>query len=166
MKLEIFDLTFDRDSYYIERNSIVEKITFNNRTLYSKFEKVEEEPTPLLIKQHLNRELILALPCGNNGQIDYLVIEYEREKSDHFFYLIKQLLKSLDITSFYTYESSKENHIQIFIPRENLSLEDAYRQVEKIEQILEIKSSKRCKILPNKNLPINYNKITLPIKKM
>ncbi len=166
MKLEIFDLTFDRNFYYIERNSIVEKITFDNRTLYSKFEKIEEAPTPLLVKQHLNRELILALPCYNNKKIDYLIIEYEKEQSDHFFYLIKHLLKSLDITTFYTYESSKENHVQIFIPRDNLNLEDAYTQVEKIEQILEVKSSKRCKILPNKNLPINYNKITLPLKKM
>ncbi|NEW60022.1 DUF1882 domain-containing protein [Sulfurovum sp. bin170] len=41
-----------------------------------------------------------------------------------------------------------------------------YSKFEKIKQILKLKSSKRCKILPNKNLPIKYNKITLPSKKM
>ena len=40
------------------------------------------------------------------------------------------------------------------------------KKVENIQQLLEIKSFKRCKIFPNKNLPKNYNKITLPIKKM
>jgi len=166
LKIRIFELIFKRDHYYVERRKIVEKIQINNRTLYSKFEKIEESPTPLLIQQHLNREVTIALPCAANGTIDYLVIEYEKEPTQHFFYLIKQLLKSMGITRFYTYESSKENHIQIFIPYPNLPLEEAYREVEKIEQILEIKSSKRCKILPNKNLPIKHNKITLPIKKM
>jgi len=167
LKIEIFNLTFDRDFYYIERDSIVEKITFDNRTLYSKFEKIEEEPTPLLVQQHLQKELKMALPfAAPDGSIDYLVIEYEKEKSDGFFYLIKHLLKSLEISTFYTYESSRENHVQIFIPQEKLPLQDAYRQVEKIEHILEVKSSKRCKIFPNKNLPIKHNKITLPLKKM
>ena len=166
MKINIFELTFERDHYYLERSSIVEKIQVNNRTLYSKFEKIEEPPTPLLIQQHLNRELTLALPCSTDGTIEYLVIEYEKEPNQHFFHLIKYVLKSLEITHFYTYESSKENHIQIFIPQSHITLEEAYRQVEKIEQTLEVKSSKRCKILPNKNLPINHNKIALPIKKM
>jgi len=166
LKINIFDLTFERDHYYLERNSIVTKIQVDNRTLYSKFEKIEEPPTPLLVQQHLNRELTLALPCSEDGTIDYLVIEYEKEPTQHFFYLIKHLLKSLQISPFYTYESSKENHIQIFIPRDHLPLDEAYKEVEKIEQILEVKSSKRCRIIPNKNLPINHNKITLPIKKM
>jgi len=166
LKIEIFDLSFERDFYYIQRNSIVEKITIDNRTLYSKFEKIEESPTPLLVQQHLEGFFVMALPCANHGIIDYLVIEYEKEENNHFFYLIKHLLKSLGITTFYTYESSKPKHVQIFIPRENLRLQEAYDQVEKIEQILEVKSSKRCKILPNKNLPINHNKITLPLKKM
>ncbi len=166
MKIDIFDLSFERDFYYIERKNIVEKITIENRTLYSKFEKIEEPPTPLLIQQHLQGLFVMALPCSNNGKVDYLIIEYEKENNDHFYHLIKYLLKSLNITTFYTYKSSRPNHIQIFIPRNNLKLQDAYDQVEKIEQILEIKSPKRCQILPNKNLPINHNKIRLPLKKM
>ena len=166
MKTEIFDLEFDSDFYFIKRDSIVDKVTFNNRTLYSKFEKVDSPPTPLLIKQHLNRELTLALPLIRNGFVDYIVLEYEKEESNHFFHLIKHLLKLLEIEYFYTYESSKKNSVQIFIPRTELTVESAYNQVEKIERTLELKSSKRCKILPNRNLPIKYNKITLPIKKM
>ncbi len=66
----------------------------------------------------------------------------------------------------YTYKSRKDKYIQIFIPVKNMSIESAYKEINKIEQILEAKSSKRCKILPDINLPKNYNKITLPIKKM
>ncbi|SFV71856.1 hypothetical protein MNB_SV-13-270 [hydrothermal vent metagenome] len=166
MKVKIFDLEFDREFYYIQREKIVDKVSFNNRTLYSKFEKIDKLPTPLLIKQHLGGELVVALPLIQNNSIDYIVLEYEREDSNSFFYLIKHLLKSLQIELFYTYESNKKNFIQIFIPVVDLTVERVYSQVEKIKRMLELKSSKRCKILPNKNLPIKYNKITLPAKKM
>ena len=166
MKTEIFDLEFDSDFYFIQKDSIVDRITFNNRTIYSKFKRVDSPPTPLLIKQHLNREVTIALPLIQDNYVNYIVLEYEREESNHFFYLIKHLLKHLEIGLFYTYESSKRNSIQIFIPTARLTVENVYSQVEKIERTLELKSSKRCKILPNRNLPIKYNKITLPIKKM
>jgi hypothetical protein len=166
LKIEIFDLKFDTEFYYIQKDSIVEKITFNNRTLYSKFEKIENPPTPLLIKQHLNREFIVALPLIRDKNIDYIVLEYEEEESSNFYYLLKHILKSLYIDKFYTYSSAKDGVIQIFIPIESISLDEAYNEVEKIKQLLELKTSKRCKILPDKNLPINYNKIVLPIKKM
>ena len=166
MKIQIFDLEFDTEFYYIQRDSIVDKIKFNNRTLYSKFEKIDTPPTPLLIKQHLHREFTIALPLINDDHIDYIVLEYEKEESNHFYHLLKHLLKSLYITTFYTYESSKEKLVQIFIPIKNSTLTDAYKEVDKIKQVLEIKLYKRCKILPDKNLPENYNKITLPIKKM
>ncbi|HIP41364.1 MAG TPA: DUF1882 domain-containing protein [Campylobacterales bacterium] len=166
MKVTIFDLEFDSECCYIQKNSIVEKITFNNRTLYSKFKKIETPPTDILIHQHLNRELTLALPLVENGVVNYLVLEYEKEKSDYFYHLIKHLLKSLHLNNFFTYSGSKENMVQIFIPRESLSIEDAYQETEKIETMLEMKSSKRCKILPTQNLPKFYNIVTLPTQKM
>ena len=166
MKIKIFDLEFDTEFYYIQKDSIVDKIEFNNRTFYSKYEKIDTPPTPMLIEQHLHREFTIALPLITNNHINYIVLEYEKEESNHFFHLLKHLLKSLYITTFYTYESSKEKLVQIFIPIENITVKEAYKEVEKIKRTLELKSSKRCKILPDKNLPINYNKITLPIKKM
>jgi len=165
LKIQIFDLEFDTEFYYIQRDSIVDKIKFNNRTFYSKFEKIETPPTPMLIKQHLNREFTIALPLINDNHINYIVLEYEKEENNHFYYLLKHLLKSLYITNFYTYES-RDNLIQIFIPIKDISIKETYKEIEKIKQILELKSSKRCKILPDENLPKNYNKITLPIKKM
>ena len=166
MKIEIFDLEFDTEFYYIQRDSIVDKIKFNNRTFYSKFEKIDTPPTPLLIEQHLHREFTIALPLITNNHTNYIVLEYEKEESNHFYYLLKYLLKSLYITQFYTYEGSIEKVVQLFIPIRDITLQEAYKKVENIQQLLEIKSFKRCKIFPNKNLPKNYNKITLPIKKM
>jgi len=162
----IFDLEFDVECYYIERDSIVEKITFNNRTLYSRFEQIKKSPSETIIEQHLQGEITIAVPLINNDCVNYLVLEYEKEESDRYYHLIKHFLKSIGIERLYTYKSYQKNHVQIFIPRKNLPLEEAFHQIDKIKHLLELKSSKRCKLLPNKNVPKNYNKITLPMKKM
>jgi uncharacterized protein YlbG (UPF0298 family) len=166
LRVKIFDLEFDSNFYYIQKESIVEKIKFANRTLYSKFQRVDESPTPLLIKQHLQKELTVALPLINDNLVNYIVLEYERDESNRFYHLLKYLLKSISIENFYSYQSRKERYIQIFIPVNGLDIDRVYEEVANIEQILEVNSSKRCKILPNRELPMIYNKITLPIKKM
>ncbi len=166
MEVKIFDLKFNAKFYYIQKDFIVDKIKFNNRTLYSKFKKIEESPTPLLIAQHLNRELTVALPLIENNQIRYIVLEYEQESSDKFYHIIKYILKSLSISKFYRYKSSKKNHIQIFIDTKDITIDRVYNLTENIQNILDFKSYKGYKIFPNRNLPKSYNKILLPIKKM
>jgi len=158
-----FDLKFNCDLYYILRDSIVETLKFNNRTIYSKFERIDEPPSTLLIAQHLNGELKVALPLIQDGRVNYILLEYQKEEGNRFYYLLKHTLKSLYIEEFYTYLSAKNGYIQIFIPVENIPLESAYELVERIDRELETKFSKRCKIIPNRNLPPEYSLALLPI---
>ena len=166
MKIELLDLKFSNDHYYIQNQSIVEKITFNNRTFYSKFKKVNSPLTPLILKQHLNHEITLAVPLVENECVNYLVIEYQQEDWSTFHSLIKHLLKTLGVKDFFSYRNSEKELLQLFIPRQNIQLKQAYREVEKIKHYLELKSKKSYKIYPNKNLPKNHNIIVLPTKNL
>ena len=167
MKVTILDLEFSANHFYIQNNSIVEKITFNNRTFYSKFEEINSSLTPTLIQQHLLNEITLAFPLiEENDTVNYLVIEYHQEDWNQFYSLLKYLLKSLNINNYKCYFNSKKMLFQLFIPRDKISLKMAYNQVENIKHHLELKSKKSYKIYPNKFLPKNYNIITLPTKKL
>ena len=166
MKIQIDDLEFNSEYFYIQSNTIVEKILFNNRTLYSKYEKFSTPISPILFKQHQENELSLALPLVENNKVNYLVIEYLQEDWQTFSALIKHLFKTLKINDYFIYRNAKKELLQIFIPRENISLETAYKEVDDIKLILEFKSKKSYKIFPNRNLPKNYNIITLPSQKI
>ncbi|MBU1668491.1 DUF1882 domain-containing protein [bacterium] len=165
MKIKVLDLEFNSEYFYIQRKSIVEKIIFNNRTFYSKFEKFSTPLTPILLEQHYNNEITLALPLIENDTVNYLVIEYHQDDWKSFYALIKHLFKTLDIDEYFSYRNHKKE-LQIFIPCANISLETAYKKVENIKLILEFKSKKSYKIFPNSNLPKNYNIITLPSEKL
>ena len=166
MKINILDLEFSNDHFYIQSNSIVEKVTFNNRTFYSKFKKVTTEISPLLLEQHYNNELTLAISLVENNLVNYIVIEYHQEDWSTFYSLLKYLFKSLDIFDYMPYQNFNQNIFQIFIPKSKISLENAYIEVESIKHLLELKSKKSYKIYPNNFLPINQNIITLPTKKL
>jgi len=144
----------------------VEKVIFNNRTFYSKFEKVNAPLTSALIKQHFKHEITLAVPLVENDCVNYLVIEYLQEDWSTFYSLIKHLLKTLGVEDFFSYRNSKKELLQLFIPRQNIKLEQAYAEVENIKHHLELKSKKSYKIYPNKNLPKNHNIIVLPTKNL
>ena len=166
MKIELLDLTFNREYFYIQKESIVEKITFNNRTFYSKFEKTTTTIDNALLEQHYANKISLAIPLIENNLIDYIVIEYQQNDWKSFYSLLQHLLKSLDILTFFSYYNIEKELFQLFIPKNKIKLDLAYQEVENIKHLLELKSKKSYKIYPNKNLPKNLNIITLPTQKV
>jgi len=166
LKIELLDLEFNGQYFYILKESVVEKVTFNNRTFYSKFEKHQLPIDKDLLQQHQNHKVTLAISLIDEDSSNYIVIEYQQEDWNLFYALLKHLLNSLNIVTFQAYFNPNKNLFQLFIPREESDLEVIYREVENIKHLLELKSKKSYKIYPNKNLPKNFNIITLPTKKI
>jgi hypothetical protein len=166
LKIEINDLEFNSEYFYIQSNTIVEKVIFNNRTFYSKFEKHKTPISSTLLQKHQNNEIALAIPLVDKDFVNYIVIEYQQSDWELFYSLLKHLLKSLEITEFHAYRNINKKLFQLFIPTKQLKLEKAYIDVQNIKHLLEVKSKKSYKIYPNKNLPKNFNIITLPIQKI
>lgn len=158
--MELFD-----SHYYIKRSAIVKKIVFNNRTFYAKFECIDEPLTPLLLKQHRDRQYTIAVPLVQNNHTNYLVLEYKGEEYQRFYHLIKHLFKTLDISTYHIYQGKTTERLQIFIKVNNLTLEEANTQVQMLSNTLKEKMIKKWKCLPSSSLPTEYNIITLPYKR-
>ncbi|MDQ1326513.1 MAG: hypothetical protein QG564_1638 [Campylobacterota bacterium] len=162
--IEIFDLTLFDGYYFIKRNAIVEKIIFDNRTFYAKFERINAPLTPLLFQQHLNKEYTIAVPLLKDNRTNYLVLEYKGEEHKRFIPLVKHLLKNLNINIYYFFQGKNEEKIQVFIKAENITLEEADKTLLKISDALKTKLTKKWKCLPSSSLPEAYNIVTLPYK--
>jgi len=162
--LKIFDLTFDTDHYYIKRSSIVERIAFDNRTFYAKFERIDEPLTPLLWQQHQDRQYTIAVPLLKENTTDYLVIEYKGDEYQRFYHLVQHLFQTLGITDYHIYQGKDEERVQVFIEVDHLSLEEADAKLTQLSDALKQKMSKKWKCLPSLMLPEAYNIVTLPYK--
>ena len=166
MKIQINELEFNSEYFYIQEKSIVEKVIFNNRTFYSKFKKYKMPIDSNLFKKHQNNEISLAIPLVEEDFVNYIVIEYQQKDWNIFYSLLKHLLKSLDIVNFRAYINPNKELFQLFIHRDKVAVDIVYKEVENINHLLELKSKKSYKIYPNKNLPKNFNIITLPTQKV
>lgn len=164
--MQLFDLNLFDTHYYIKRSSIVEKIQFENRTFYAKFERIDEPLTPLLIQQHLNRDYTIAAPLIEEGQTNYLVIEYKGEEHQRFYHLVKHLFTTLTIETYSIYQGKDEERVQIFIEVDHMPLEAADSKLRELSDMLKTKISKKWKCLPDITLPEAYNIVTLPYKQL
>ncbi len=157
-------LDLNRAYYYVKRRSIVERVSFNNRTFYAKFERIDEPLSDMVISQHLNHQYVIASPLLVNNRTNYLVIEYRGAEALRFYHMSRHLLKVLQISDYHYYEGKKKNYLQLFIPVDRLSLEEADDMVHKISDDLGERLIKEWKCFPDKSLPECYNIITLPYK--
>jgi len=164
--IKVFGLEFNTDHYYIKCPSIVEKIHFNNRTFYATFKRIDTAPTPLLLRQHLNKQHTIALPLLQKGRTDYLVIEYSGENYRQFYHLVKHLMQTQHITHYQIYQGKKREKIQLFIRVNALPLEEAEMELQALSAILEQRLDRAWKCLPSTSLPEAYNIVTLPYKRL
>lgn len=118
--------------------------------------------TPLLLKQHLNREYTIAVPLLKNNHTNYLVIEYKGEEYRRFYHLVEHTFKKLEIKNYYIYQGKNKERLQVFINVDNLSLEEADKRLQVYSDALQKKMTKLWKTLPSKQLPECYNIVTLP----
>lgn len=162
MNIVLDALGFNRSHYYIKRPYIVEKISFDNRTFYAKFERINEELDDTVLTQHLKKEIVIAAPLLENNYTNLLVLEYKGDEPMRFFHTVKQLFNSMDIRSFYIFKGKTDRHLQIFIPTPKIKLQEAHDKLEKISNLLATKLPVEWRTLPSKNLPEAYNIVTLP----
>jgi len=126
--------------------------------------RIEEPLSPLLLSQHLNRQYTIAVPLLKNGYTNYLVLEYKGEEYRRFYYLVKQLFKTLKIETYQIYEGKEVETIQIFIEVKPLTLNIADSALKEISEALQEKLEKKWKTLPSTSLPEAYNIVTLPYR--
>jgi len=160
--IKVFDLEFNTKYYYLKHSRVVTKISFNNRSFYSKFKKIEESLSPLLFTQHLQKDYAIAVPLVENNRTNYLVIEYKGQEVKRFYHLVHYLFKTLKISEYYCYENKDAQKLQVFISVANITIEEADERLDTISKALVQKMPMSWKCLPSLSLPKEYNIVTLP----
>ena len=90
------------------------------------------------------------------------MIEYKGDEYQRFYHLIKHLFKTLELEDYHIYQGKDVERLQVFVPVQQLSLEEADRQLKIYSDALKEKMTKKWKTLPSLNLPEAYNIVTIP----
>lgn len=140
----------------------MEKVVFENRTFYAKFERIDGVLDHTVISQHLDRQYTIATPLLKEGKTHYLVIEYRGVDPMRFYHTGRHLMQTLMEENFRFYQGKRKNYVQLFIEVDSLSLKDADERVRLLSAELELRLPREWKCFPDITLPECYNIVTLP----
>jgi hypothetical protein len=150
------------DHYYLKSSSIVESIEYRGRTFYSKFRRIDEPVNEILIRQHLHREITLALPLIRHGEGNKLVIEYLGEEPERFLQTLIRLFEHLELRDYTLYRGKRGTRRTVILPLPVQSLDSLHELGGRLSDMLQTRLPKSWRILPDKRLPERYNIFTLP----
>jgi len=152
-----------RQHYWIKRDHVMEQIHFNNRTFFSKYERIDQELTDDLILDHLHHKVTLAHSLILPGQkITNIVIDYNGDDAQRFYHHLQRKLKALNIENFTPFQSKTAKHLHVYLHYAPMPLQKGIQLGKIISKKLSDKLPGQWRIYPNDNLPEAYNILNLP----
>jgi len=150
------------DHYYLKSSTIVGTIEHRGRTFYSKFRRIDEAPNPILLAQHLRREVTLALPLLSNGRGDKIVVEYLGKEPELFLQTLIRLFQHLELEEYTLFQGKRNGRRTVILSLPEQELNALHELGGQISDLLQTRLSKSWRILPDRRLPEDYNIYTLP----
>jgi len=152
-----------RQHYWIKRDHVVEQIHFNNRTFFSKYERIDAPLTNDLFMDHLLHKITIAhaliFPYKHIANI---VIDYNGNDAKRFYHHLQHQLNALKIEIFTPFQSKTTNHIHVYLHYAPMPLQEGIQLGKIISKKLSDKLPGQWRIYPNDNLPEAYNILNLP----
>ena len=139
------------DHYFIKRDKIVNKFTFRGRYFFDRFERVNATLGPTLIKEHLERKIIIAHDLlGRNNIVENIVIDYNGFDPERFWHRAQLVLREEGYINFTAYKTKTNGH------------DEGCQLASKISLLLASKMPVQWRVFPTINLPKEYNIMALP----
>ena len=152
----LLELTKDIECYYIKQKSLGSFEELNGNLIFSHYRPFNGKITPLLIKQHLNKDITLAIDLKRD---DTLLYEYRGDRVYAFGTLFFKLIDKsiIDILQIIKYD---DNTLVIYLKFKNSQYIKSFK--EKIESSLLLHLEKEWRVYPIKSRPKLGNLMELP----
>ena len=142
---------------------MIKQIPFENRTFFSKYERIDKNLSNELIAEHELRNITVAHSLKwPNGHVKYIVIDYNGKEKEKFYHRLKPILRDMQIDDYALLNSKTDQHLHAYLHCESMPLQDAVQLGKIISEKLEGKIAKVWRIYPNDSLPEDYNILNLP----
>ncbi len=152
----LLDLTKESSSYYIKQKNLSSFVQKSGNIIYSHYKPYQGEITPTLIKQHLNKEITLAIDLKKDN---ILLYKYRGKRAYAFGVLFFKLI-SKDIVKKSHIIKYSDDTLLIYLELKNKELIEEFK--EEIEKKLLFHLEKEWKVYPIEDRPKIGNLMELP----
>lgn len=151
------------DHYWIKRDSIVQKVDFNGRVFFDKFERIDQTLSSSIIKDHLDGKITVAHSLINRfDKVENIVFDYNGRNTERFWHRAQLLLREEGFINFTAYKSKTEGHLHLYVHKGHTTLQEGYQIAKMLSMKLSQKLPREWKMFPTQELPKEFNILALP----
>lgn len=151
------------DHYWIKRDNIVQKIDFNGRVYFDKYEKVNQTLTNSITNEHLDGKITVAHSLINRfDKVENIVFDYNGRNTERFWHRAQLLLREEGFINFTAYKSKTEGHLHLYVHKGHTTLQEGYQIAKMLSAKLSQKLPREWRMFPTQELPREFNILALP----
>jgi len=151
------------DHYWIQRDTIVQKLDFNGRVFFDKYERIDQPLNNSIIKDHLDGKITVAHSLINRfDKVENIVFDYNGRNTERFWHRAQLLLREEGFINFTAYKSKTEGHLHLYVHKGHTTLQEGYQIAKMLSMKLSQKLPREWRMFPNQELPREFNILALP----
>ncbi|MBP9493077.1 MAG: DUF1882 domain-containing protein [Sulfurospirillum sp.] len=151
------------DHYWIKRDNIVQKVDFNGRVFFDKYERINQTLTNSVIKDHLDGKITVAHSLINRfDKVENIVFDYNGRNTERFWHRAQLLLREEGFINFTAYKSKTEGHLHLYVHKGHTTLQEGYQIAKMLSAKLSQKLPREWRMFPTQELPREFNILALP----
>ena len=151
------------DHYWIKRDTIVQKVDFNGRVFFDKFERIDQPLNNSIIKDHLDGKIKVAHSLINRfDKVENIVFDYNGRNTERFWHRAQLLLREEGFINFTAYKSKTEGHLHLYVHKGHTTLQEGYQIAKMLSAKLSQKLPREWRMFPTQELPREFNILALP----
>ena len=151
------------DHYWIKRDTIVQKVDFNGRVFFDKYERINQTLTNSVIKDHLDGKITVAHSLINRfDKVENIVFDYNGRNTERFWHRAQLLLREEGFINFTAYKSKTEGHLHLYVHKGHTTLQEGYQIAKMLSAKLSQKLPREWRMFPTQELPREFNILALP----
>lgn len=149
--------------YYKKIAGLGQKIHYNGRLLFDKFERVDSLLSSQLIKDHFAQKIIAAHSLILPGdKVENIVFDYNGRDPERFYHKAQLLFREEGFINFTAYSTRTPGHLHLYIHKGHTSLSEGQTLARMLSLKLGQKTPLEWRVFPNNDLPKEFNILSLP----
>jgi hypothetical protein len=151
------------DHYYVQTSGIGKRVEYKGKFLYDKFERVDEQLTFMVQKEHAEHKKIIAHSLINKfDKVENIVFDYNGRTPERFWHKAQLMLREQGFINFTAYTSKTPGHLHLYVHKGHTTLLEAYQIANKLSTLLAQKIPQEWRMFPTETLPRDFNILALP----
>ncbi|MDR2152800.1 MAG: DUF1882 domain-containing protein [Helicobacteraceae bacterium] len=162
-QLELQLIKMQTSHYYLKKEGASKQISFQGKTFFDKFERVDQTLSSAVLSDHLAKKIIVAHDLVLAGDmVENVVFDFNGVDTERFYHRAQLMLREEGFLNFTAYETATSGHLHLYVHKGHTSLSEGCHLAKALSAKLAQKLPRQWRAFPTIDLPPQFNVLAIP----